>query len=178
VRIKGREKTGTRITLNGSVHHPATKKMFRLYTVGYSRYKIEELVQLLTAHQVNVLIDVRRIPWSRKPGFSGASLEQRLALAGIDYQHIPFLGPEVAARNYLRQTGDWAWFKATYLAQLRQVEPRLVEEFQALAGLRVCLLCLESDPRACHRSLLAGRIIALGLTDRVVHLQPGVGQFR
>ena len=127
-----------------------------LLTVGYQRRELAELVALLTDHGVEVLVDVRETPRSRKPGFSGRRLAEALTDAGIEYRHEPSLGVPQEERDAFR-TGE----PAAHHAYLRRVEEAgdLVAELVATARRRhVALLCLERDEADCHRGLLASRM--------------------
>ena len=60
-----------------------------LCTVGYERRTVDELITTLTRAAVEVLVDVRLTPLSRKPGLSKNRIATRLYAAGIDYLHYP-----------------------------------------------------------------------------------------
>ncbi|TMC82414.1 MAG: DUF488 domain-containing protein, partial [Chloroflexi bacterium] len=62
-------------------------------TIGHSTRSLEELVELLHHHRVELLIDVRTLPASRRmPHFAKQSLERALPARGIGYRHMPELG--------------------------------------------------------------------------------------
>ena len=64
-----------------------------IYTVGHSTRSSEEFLQLLQAHGVLQLVDVRTVPRSRRnPQFNQDTLPATLAEAGITYAHLPELG--------------------------------------------------------------------------------------
>ena len=63
-----------------------------LFTVGHSTRSLDELVDLLRAHDVALLGDVRTVPASRRvPHFGRAVLAQELPERGVEYQHLPAL---------------------------------------------------------------------------------------
>jgi len=73
--------------------------MVTVFTVGHSTRSGEEFVQILKAHGVKVLVDVRTFPGSRRyPQFNRAELGESLAKAGIEYKHEPRLGGRRAPR--------------------------------------------------------------------------------
>jgi hypothetical protein len=74
-----------------------------LYTVGYEGRTAGELVTLLSQAAVDVLVDVRLTPLSRKPGLSKRRLAAALAAAGVDYLHLPALGNPRDNRDAFRQ---------------------------------------------------------------------------
>ena len=64
-----------------------------MLTVGHSTRPIEAFVELLRAHLVTQLIDVRTVPRSRhNPQFNADALPDALAAASIGYAHAPGLG--------------------------------------------------------------------------------------
>src|SRR5689334_2521206 len=67
--------------------------MITVWTVGHSTRSGEEFTQILKSHGIEVLVDVRTFPGSRRyPHFNRAALAERLTSEGIDYQHEPRLG--------------------------------------------------------------------------------------
>jgi uncharacterized protein (DUF488 family) len=104
---------------------------------------------------VQLLVDVRESPRSRKPGFAGAALARRLAARGIDYLHLRELGAPPALREELRRTGDIAAFLAAYAAHLEQQAEALQRLASLAATATVAVMCLETDPSRCHRSVVA-----------------------
>lgn len=137
-------------------------------TIGYERATPSTLVAALRGAEVQTLVDVRAIANSRKPGFSKGALSAALEEAGIGYLHLRALGTPAAGREAAR-TGKPEVMRRIFAAHLEGTEAQA-----ALANLkdlarrqRVCLLCLEDDPRHCHRTLVAE---AVGLP--AVHLHP------
>src|SRR5256886_14052189 len=64
-----------------------------LWTIGHSTRPIEEFVELLRAHDIRLLVDVRTIPYSqRNPQFNTDALAESLVKAGLEYHHLPALG--------------------------------------------------------------------------------------
>ena len=65
----------------------------RIFTIGHSTHSLDRLVELLTAHGVQRVADVRRVPRSaRHPQFRAETLAVELPASGIDYRHLPGLG--------------------------------------------------------------------------------------
>jgi uncharacterized protein (DUF488 family) len=146
-----------------------------LFTIGYEKRPIEELVELLAEARVDVILDVRDKPVSRKPGFSKRGLAAALAKANIGYVHAGFAGnpkslrdsaasPAEALRSYERHLDR----NPAVLAELSDLIAKLHGE-----GKRACLLCLERDPAECHRGILARRwkgntarkVVSLGIEE-------------
>lgn len=130
--------------------------MKRLSTIGYEGRTQDEVLDALAAAGVALLIDVRAVAASRRPGFSKTSLAAALRERGIDYVHFRALGTPKAGREAVR-AGRVAEMHAIYEEQLATPEAQLAfEQVIAAAGERhAALLCYESDPAGCHRTLLA-----------------------
>jgi uncharacterized protein (DUF488 family) len=128
----------------------------RLWTIGYERLLPEALVAELEAAGVRRVIDVRFRPQSRRPGMSKTRLAALLAEHGIAYEHRRALGTPADLR-FLFHAGRLAEATAAYR---RHVETTAADELDALAAElpgapATALLCLEADPAACHRRLVA-----------------------
>src|SRR4030095_2585940 len=63
-----------------------------LASIGYEGRTIDELCDVLVANAIDLLVDVRQTPMSRKHGFSKRTLAAALAARSIDYLHLPTLG--------------------------------------------------------------------------------------
>lgn len=132
-----------------------------LLTIGYEGCTIAGVLQALRAAKVGLLIDVRAMPRSRKPGFSKRQLAAGLDAAGIAYVHLQGLGTPKAGRDAVR-AGHPDIMRRVFREHMRS-DRALVELAQAktLVGeRRACLLCFERDPACCHRSIVAEMIVA------------------
>lgn len=126
-----------------------------IFTIGYESATQAEVIAALSAAGVELLIDVRAVPLSRRPGFSKNVLASGLREAGIDYIHLKALGTPPEGREAARKR-DHARLARIYAGQLE-----LPEALAQIAQLRslaercsTALLYFESEPSACHRSLL------------------------
>jgi uncharacterized protein (DUF488 family) len=119
-----------------------------------------------------LLVDVRALASSRRPGFAKTRLAANLSEAGIDYLHLRRLGTPADGRAAAR-AGRHEEMRRIFLEHLA-TEPAQ-EELAALADLvrarRCCLLCFEADPAHCHRSLVAAAL-AERMPLTVAHLAP------
>ena len=126
-----------------------------IYTIGYGSRSIEELIEVLHAHQIAYLIDVRSAPYSRyKPEFSKAPLANELEQHGIRYV---FMGDTLGGRPddetcYVNGNVDYEKVKATESYQ-RGIQ-RLHTAFSQQQS--IVLMCSEGKPEACHRCKLIG----------------------
>jgi uncharacterized protein (DUF488 family) len=129
-----------------------------LFTIGYQGRDPADLVAVLEEHGVEVLVDVRDKPISRKKGFSKRALEELLSAKGIGYVHARALGNPKTNRD---AGGGVQTVLSNYEAWMAG---RWDDAFEALRPMiedkRVCLPCLERDPRECHRTIVAREIMA------------------
>src|SRR5215212_3957729 len=82
------------------------------FTAGYQGHNIETFLDLLVSHGVEQLIDVRQLPFSRKPDFSKKRLTTHLAGVGIAYTHLAALGTPKPLRDEVRREHDFPAFFA------------------------------------------------------------------
>ena len=141
-------------------------------TIGYEAATVPRVIEALKEAKVELLIDVRAIAASRRAGFSKTLLSGSLNEAGIEYLHLRWLGTPKEGRDAAR-AGRAAEMHEIFHEHMRTdaalaaLEQAVVESRQK----RLCLLCLEADPIACHRSIVADMM--LGETSaEVVHLHP------
>ena len=144
-------------------------RLARIYTVGHSTRSMEELVELLSAHDIHTLVDIRTVPRSRKnPQYSQEVLPQALAQVGFRYVHLPRLG---GLRRARRDSPNSAWRNASFrgYADYMQTDEFALglEELRALIHEGpLALMCAEAVPWRCHRSLVADALFARGVEVR------------
>jgi uncharacterized protein (DUF488 family) len=129
-----------------------------LFTIGYEGLDLPSFLKFLVFHKVDVLVDVREIPLSRKKGFSKSQLADALDRKGIRYEHIKALGSPSPIRKQLKADWDYdAFFSAydEYLADQKEALDRLREIVEE--NKRVCLMCFEKSHDQCHRRSVARR---------------------
>lgn len=131
-----------------------------LTSFGYEGLTQSDLVAALIDSDVEVLVDVRLNPISRKTGLSKTALSEALAASGIEYVHLRALGnpKENRAGFVAGERGA----RERYRQLLRTGAGRDgVEHIRALvAERRVALLCFEREFERCHRSLVADEVAA------------------
>ena len=126
-----------------------------LFTIGYQAHSIESLIQTLDENGVQILMDVRQNPVSRRNSFSKHQLQHALSEAGIEYRHNPDLGTPVLIRMMYRRRSDLPSVLSAYKEHL-SLHPEPLGSLAQLAATHVvCLLCLEHDPLTCHRGVIA-----------------------
>ncbi|MDA8384271.1 MAG: DUF488 domain-containing protein [Betaproteobacteria bacterium] len=135
-------------------------------TIGHSTMAIEAFIDVLRAHGVNRLADVRTVPRSRhNPQFNRETLAAVLEAAGIGYEHMAGLG---GLRHARADSPNQAWRNLSFrgFADYMQTDA-FAESLQHLIEVsrhaRVALMCAEAVPWRCHRSLIADALLARGV---------------
>ena len=143
-----------------------TMNALSTWTIGHSTRTIEEFVDLLRHYQIEILVDVRHFPGSRRlPHFNQALLHDTLVTAGIRYEHLVELG---GRRPVRADSHNVAWRNASFrgYADYMETQPfrdgvdRLLEI--ARAG-RTAIMCSEAVWWRCHRSMIADYLKAMGV---------------
>jgi uncharacterized protein (DUF488 family) len=135
-------------------------------TIGHSNRTIEDFLGMLKAHGVQLLVDVRTVPRSRhNPQFNRETLPGSLAAEAIEYRHMPGLGGLRHARKDSINTG---WRNDSFRGYADYMQtPEFAENIRELLALeaarRVAVMCAESVPWRCHRSLIADALTARGI---------------
>ncbi|HVX77375.1 MAG TPA: DUF488 domain-containing protein [Bradyrhizobium sp.] len=129
----------------------------KLFTIGYEQTPPKAVLDELESAGVKLLVDVRAVTSSRRPGFSKNQLAAGLDERGIAYLHLKALGTPKEGRLAAR-SGQYDELHKVYAAHLKT--PQAKEELDELAALvkksgPVCLLCYERDHRHCHRQWIA-----------------------
>ena len=128
-------------------------------TIGYEGGTVDAFLRTLREAGVELVLDIRAAPVSRKKGFSKNQLAAHLADAGIGYRQLRGLGTPKSGREAARG-GDIESFERIFREHMEEPEALLdLCEAIALAESQpVCLLCLERDPEHCHRMIVAKRM--------------------
>ena len=142
-------------------------------TIGYEGATVAGLQRALREADVDLLVDVRAVASSRRPGFAKTRLAANVDEIGVAYLHLRALGTPADGRAAAR-AGRHDEMKRVFAAHLatHDAQAELHELAELVeAGRRVCLLCFEADPAHCHRTLVAEALG--GVTPvSVRHLRP------
>lgn len=136
-----------------------------VYTVGHSTHSFEELVELLRAHGIERLVDVRTVPRSRRnPQFNRDTLGPALRNRRIAYRHMADLG---GLRRTRKDSVNTGWRNASFrgYADYMQTDAfrTALGDLVLLAGEKTtAIMCAEAVPWRCHRSLIADALIVRG----------------
>jgi uncharacterized protein (DUF488 family) len=129
----------------------------KFFTIGYEQTPAKAVLDELERSGVKLLVDVRAVASSRRPGFSKNQLAAGLDERGISYLHLRGLGTPKDGRVAAR-SGHFDILHKIYAKHLKT--PQAKEELDELSTLvkksgPVCILCYERDHRHCHRRWIA-----------------------
>src|ERR1700751_3508494 len=149
-------------------------KAKKLFTIGYEQTPQESGLDELEQAGVKLLVDVRAVTSSRRPGFSKNQLAASLDEGGIAYLHLPGPGTPKEGRLAAR-SGKYDVLQKIFAKHLKT--PQAKEELDELSALvkkagPVCLLCYERDHAHCHRQWIAEIIEERGAV-RIENLAAG-----
>ncbi|MFI5070665.1 MAG: DUF488 family protein [Terriglobales bacterium] len=135
-------------------------------TIGHSNRTWKDFLDLLRAHGVRRVVDVRSIPRSRhNPQFSRATLSKKLRAARIGYVHLRKLG---GLRHARRDSSNMGWRNASFRGfavymQTSDFEAGLHRLMKLAGQKRSAIMCAEAVPWRCHRSLIADALTVRGI---------------
>src|ERR1700758_3808375 len=132
-------------------------KAKKFFTIGYEQTPAKAVLDELEGAGVKLLVDVRAVASSRRPGFSKSQLAAGLDERGISYLHLRGLGTPKEGREAAR-SGQYALLHKIYAAHLKTPQAReQLDELSALVNKTgpVCILCYERDHRHCHQQWIA-----------------------
>lgn len=127
-------------------------------TVGHSSRTLEEFLALLQSFQIDTLIDVRRLPGSRKfPHFDKESLEVHMPKNNIRYLHLEDLG---GRRKASKASHNTAWRLKSFRGYADYMETdafqSAIHQLETIGrSSRTAFFCAEAVWWSCHRSLIS-----------------------
>jgi len=137
-----------------------------VFTICHSTRSVHEFIALLSAHHIELVVDVRSVPRSRRnPQFNRETLPESLQAAGIGYEHVATLG---GFRRSSPQSTNAGWRNASFrgyadymqTAAFAAAIERLAERAEHT---RLAVMCAEAVPWRCHRSLIGDALVARGI---------------
>lgn len=141
-----------------------------LVSIGYEGKTVGDLVAKLLEQQVQVLVDVRLTPLSRKPGLSKTKLSKALAAVGIAYVHHRALGNPKDNRAGFRAGEPESRARYRDVLDTTAATDALAHVCELLDGGVVALLCFEHDHAECHRDIVVRRLLKTRPNAAVVHI--------
>jgi uncharacterized protein (DUF488 family) len=142
-----------------------------VFTVGHSTRTLETFIELLQAHGVKRIVDVRTVPRSRRnPQFNRETLPDTLSQVKVRYTHLKELG---GLRHPLPDSLNTGWRNPSFRGfadymQTPEFGAGLSKLLKFASHAQVALMCAEAVPWRCHRTLIADSLLVRGV--RVEHI--------
>lgn len=152
--------------------HPFTTATPVIFTVGHATRSLDDFVALLRHYGIECLADVRTIPRSRhNPQFNRDTLVVQLPEQQLAYRHLPGLG---GLRHSRADSPNMGWHNASFrgFADYMQTAEFAValEELLLLARtMKTAIMCAETLPWRCHRSLIGDALLVRGVEVRDIY---------
>lgn len=115
----------------------------QIWTIGHSNRSIQTFITLLKEHDIEVIADIRRFPTSKIEYFKREQLEKWLPENSVDYI---WLGKQLGGYR----KGGYKRHMRTKL--FREGVQQLLETAEQK---RVCIMCMETNPKYCHRRFIS-----------------------
>ena len=147
------------------------RNQISLWTIGHSTLSIEDFVNKLKSFEIQVLVDVRSFPGSRRyPHFNRETLAASLRDAGLEYVHLKELG---GRRRPLPDSLNMAWRNKSFRGYADYMETDEfrdgIDQLLSLASnRRTVIMCSEAVWWRCHRSMISDYLKAKGVD--VIHI--------
>jgi uncharacterized protein (DUF488 family) len=135
-----------------------------IWTIGHSTRTLDAFVDLLCAHAIVELVDVRTVPRSaRHPHFAREALASALPSAGIRYHHLAGLG---GLRKARRDSTNVGWANASFRGYADHMQTAAfdsaLDDLIGIARAPAAIMCAEAVWWRCHRQLIADALVARG----------------
>jgi uncharacterized protein (DUF488 family) len=147
-----------------------------IFTIGHSTRPTGKFLEMLQAHGIRQLVDVRTIPRSaHNPQFNREDLARALHSSRLHYRHVPGLG---GLRHPRRDSINTGWRNASFRGYADYMQtPEFAENLETLIELGkqepTAVMCAEAVPWRCHRSLIADALLVRGI-DAIEIVAPPV----
>lgn len=142
-----------------------------IFTIGHSTHESEDFIALLKRARIEILVDVRRHPGSRRVPWTRADrLEQLLPASSIGYLHLPELG---GRRRPTKASMNTGWRNAQFQGyadhmRLPEFDAALDQLLAKARYLPTAIMCAEAQWWRCHRRLISDVLVIRGW--RVLHI--------
>ena len=140
-------------------------------TIGHSTRSIEDFTDILRAHGVQLIVDIRTIPRSRRnPQFNEDALAGSLKESGVDYVRLKELG---GLRRPTKDSQNMGWRNESFRGfadymQTQDFQVGIDELIRIGQGRSLAFMCAEALPWRCHRCLVADALLVRGI--KVEHI--------
>jgi uncharacterized protein (DUF488 family) len=142
-----------------------------IWTIGHSTHPLEEFVAILQSFEIEMLVDIRNYPGSRRyPHFNKEALEISLPANGIQYIHLKELG---GRRKPVGNSINTAWRNEAFRGYADYMQTaefkKAIEKLEAIAQKQfTAYMCSEAVWWSCHRALVSDDLKSKGWT--VLHI--------
>lgn len=140
-----------------------------IYTIGYQEKSLDDFLSCITDNKINVVIDIRYNPNSRRKGFSKNKLASHLQEKNIKYYHYKDLGTPplirkkaIEKKDHMIVINKWKATIDKKLELLKDLKNHFIDDI-------ICFMCYEKDATHCHRSVVVQTYGALTRT-KIIHL--------
>lgn len=134
----------------------ARKHGMAVWTIGYEGLSIDSFLAIILKAGIQSLIDLRKMPFSRKYGFSRDALSQRCIDFALRYYQFPEVGISSELRKQFRdKSALWNTYSMTILPKSHKSLKSISDICQAFPSV---LLCFEKHPYDCHRHIVAREV--------------------
>ena len=146
------------------VPHEEKKAKFGIFSIGYEGHDIDSFLNILIQNEIDILVDVRKNPFSMNFSFTKGKLSYYLNKVGIKYMHVPELGIKGELRKNLNSEQDYQDLFAMYENVTIKEHSEKIKKIIELGKIsRIAIMCFEKDLHHCHRSILSQRIEIAGM---------------
>lgn len=134
-----------------------------IYTIGHSSLDIDTFIDILDSFDIDMVVDIRSFPTSKySPQFNKDALSDSLYDADIEYIHMPELGGFRKVDPKSKKNLGWRnkSFRgyADYM-QTQEFKKGINKLIEIAKNNNVVIMCAESVPWRCHRSLVSDALI-------------------
>lgn len=127
-----------------------------IYTLGYESFTIDGFLNVLLKEGIQIVVDVRSNPISRKYGFSKSAIKKKCNELGLYYFHFPQVGISTEIRNQVHDVNElWSYYTQNIIPNNSK---SISEIISITLSKPSALICFEKNPEDCHRHILAEEI--------------------
>ncbi|HDS29540.1 MAG TPA: DUF488 domain-containing protein [Firmicutes bacterium] len=148
---------------------PESEFKYTAYTIGHSNIEIEQFLELLKQHEIQILVDVRSSPYSKfAVQYNRDNIEHLVERANVEYQFFgSVLGGKPSNPDFYDKDGRVLYGK---IAETEEFQDGISHLVQLIRNYTVAIMCSEENPAGCHRRLLITRVLMEHGID-VIHIR-------
>lgn len=139
-----------------------------IFSIGHSNHSLEDFINLLQLHQIQILVDVRTSPYCKyATWFNKNELAQTVEKNNMEYLYLGReLGGYPSNPEYITATRKIDYKRYAQSEEYQNTLQFLIEE---TTGKKASIMCAEADPKQCHRHMLITKSLLEKEID-VVHI--------